>query len=105
MTAVKESKKKIDKLKEQRDKLNARIQAVEAREKTAERKRDTRRKVLVGAYGLEKAASTENGMADLIKRLDGYLTRDADRDLFGLPPKSDKKEKAKKAESDLETVE
>ena len=98
MTAGKESKKKIDKLKEQRDKLNARIQAVEAREKTIERKHDTRRKVLVGAYGLEKAASTENGMTDLIKRLDGYLTRDADRALFSLPPLSDKKEKSKKPE-------
>ena len=91
--------KTVDKLKAQRDKLNARIQAVEAREKTAERKRDTRRKVLVGAYGLEKAASTENGMTELIKKLDGYLTRDADRALFGLSPKSDEKGKVKKPET------
>lgn len=99
MTTDNEKQTRIDKLKAQRDKLNARIQAVEAREKTAERKRDTRRKVLVGAYGLEKAAATENGMTDLIKRLDGYLTREADRALFGLPPKLDEKGKSKKPET------
>lgn len=79
--------KVLDKLKEQRDKLNARIQAAEAREKSGERKRNTRRKVLVGAYILDKAAK-ENGMEALTRQLDGYLTRNSDRALFGLAEKA-----------------
>lgn len=72
---------KIAKLKKQRDILNARIQKAEALEKSRERKRDTRRKILVGAYYLDQAR--KNGTLDeLGKIMDDYLTRDSDRKLF-----------------------
>jgi hypothetical protein len=45
----------LDKLKEQRTKLTARIQAAEARSKTSERKKETQRKIVVGAYYLDQA--------------------------------------------------
>jgi len=72
---------KIEKLKKQRDQLNLRIQKTEALEKSRERKRDTRRKILIGAYFLDQAKS--NGtFDDLCKRMETYLTRESDRALF-----------------------
>jgi hypothetical protein len=42
----------LDRLKEQRNALNAKIQSAEARSRVSERKQDTRRKILIGAYYL-----------------------------------------------------
>jgi len=76
-------KSKLEKLKEQQKKLAAKIQLAEARTKTAERKKDTRRKILIGSYYLEKAIS-EKKMDDLTKLMDKFLVRNGDRVLFGL---------------------
>jgi len=78
-TADKEDK--IARLKKQRDILNARIQKAEALEKSRERKRDTRRKILVGAYYLDQARK-DGTLDELNKIMDDYLTRDSDRKLF-----------------------
>ncbi len=75
----------LAKLKSQRDKLQARIQAMEAREKVKERKAETRRKILIGAYYWDKAKA-EQQTQPLIQIMATYLTRDSDRQLFGLPP-------------------
>lgn len=73
----------LERLKIQRDKLAAKIQQAEARTKTSERKKDTRRKILVGSYYLEEATKNKN-MADIEKRMDDFLVRDSDRKLFDL---------------------
>ena len=81
---VKTSKKSLERLKEQREKINARIQQQEARLKTSERKKDTRRKILIGSYFLDNAI--KNGTFEEIKqKLDSFLTRNSDRVLFDLP--------------------
>jgi hypothetical protein len=78
------SKQVLEKLKEQRDKLNDRIQQKEARLKSSERKIDTRKKILIGSYFLDEAI--KNGKLDDIKnKLDSFLTRNSDRRLFDLP--------------------
>ena len=77
----------LEKLKTQRDALNARIQKMQALEITRERKKETRRKILVGAYILDKARK-DNTLAQLSQDLDAFLTRDSDRELFELPEKS-----------------
>jgi hypothetical protein len=74
----------LEKLKTQRDKLNARIQAAEARSKQSERKKDTRRKILVGSYFLDQAIQN-NQMEEIKQKMDIYLKRDSDRVLFDLP--------------------
>ena len=74
----------LTRLKEQRDKLEARIQAAEARAKLDERKKDTRRKILVGSYYLEQAAKRQT-WDELRTAMDNFLTRDSDRKLFELP--------------------
>jgi hypothetical protein len=75
---------KVQKLKEKRNALNARIQMIEAREKTRERKEETRRKILVGAYFLDEHRKNEK-MEELVKKLNHYLERNLDRKLFDLP--------------------
>lgn len=78
------SKQQLEKLKEQRDKLNARIQQKEARLKTSMRKIDTRKKILIGSYFLENAI--KNGTFEEIKqKMHSFLTRNSDRVLFDLP--------------------
>ena len=76
--------------KKQREKLDARIQATEARLKNSERKKDTRRKILIGAYYLDLAAK-ENNMSNIKKIMDEYLKRNSDRELFDLEPLSENK--------------
>ena len=75
---------RLEQLKKQRATLDARIQAAEARSRNDERKKDTRRKILVGAYYLEQAESN-NQWAELQQAMNSYLTRDNDRKLFNLP--------------------
>jgi large subunit ribosomal protein L7/L12 len=77
------SKPALQRLKEQRAIIDARIQATEFRLKQTHRKQDTRRKILVGSYYLDKAV-TEKKMDELKKIMDVFLTRDSDRKLFDL---------------------
>lgn len=81
----------LAKLKSQQAKLAARIQAAEARVRVSERKQDTRRKILIGAYYLDEVRKNHgndghDGLAALKEKLDGYLKRDSDRKLFDLLP-------------------
>ena len=57
---------------------------MEARNKVSERKKDTRRKILLGSYYLEQAK--QNGQWEKTKELmHHYLKRNSDRKLFYLP--------------------
>ena len=70
---------------EKKEQLSVRIQKLKALQKSRERKCDTRQKILIGAYFIDKA--TEEGSLDtLFKQLDGYLKRNSDRELFNLEP-------------------
>jgi hypothetical protein len=76
---------KLKQLKARQQRIDARARALEKRR---ERKDDTRRKILVGATVLAKVDRDEIDHADLTAWLDVHLTRDDDRALFDLPPKS-----------------
>jgi hypothetical protein len=75
----------IDKLKAQREKIDARIQALQVRVKTVERKRELQRKILVGTYYLQEALQQDE-MEALKQKMNSFLTRDSDRALFDLMP-------------------
>lgn len=77
------SKQSLEKLKEQREKLNARIQQKESRLKATERKVDTRKKILIGSYYLDHAIK-ENKIDEIKSMMDKYLKRNSDRSLFDL---------------------
>jgi large subunit ribosomal protein L7/L12 len=75
----------LEKLKRQKEMIEARIQKAEAHHKHRERKEETRRKILLGAYFLDKLR--KDGTLESVKlELDSFLTRDSDRKLFGLIP-------------------
>lgn len=72
---------KLELLKKKQAQLKAQIQNLEAAEKAKEKKRDTRRKILIGAYYIDKAKE-DGSLNELYKKLDGYLIRESDRKLF-----------------------
>ena len=71
----------------QRATLQKQIRRAQARVSTAERKRRTRRLILLGSY-LEHVTGDDPGKRDsLMQELDVFLERDRDRELFDLPGK------------------
>ena len=83
--------KRLDDLLKKRDTLNAEIQKVRARQTAQERKEDTRRKILLGALVKKMMTKGELDEGMIMKRLDGFLTRDIDRKLFDFPVKAKEK--------------
>jgi len=77
---------KLQKLEERRVKIAAEIARVKAREATAKRKDDTRKKVLLGALFLQMVDRGEWPQEQLNAALARFLTRPHDRALFNLPP-------------------
>lgn len=77
--------KRLELLKKKQEQLKNQIQLLEASEKARERKRDTRRKILIGAYYFDKAKKDEE-FGKIVEIMDGYLIRKSDRILFGLDP-------------------
>ena len=75
-----------EKLAKKKDKLKAAEGRIRARISARERKRRTRRLILMGSY-LEHVTQTDpESKARLLKGLDEFLERDRDRELFDLPP-------------------
>ena len=83
--------KKLEQLLKKRSQLNAQIQQLRARDAAQKRKEDTRRKILLGALVMEMMEKGELDRDKLMKRLDGFLTREIDRKLFELPVLEERK--------------
>lgn len=81
---------KIKALQEKLKQEKAKKQRMEARKKSAEAKAirasDTRKKILIGAFFLEKIEKNEEYRAKVLPQLGDYLKRDDDRALFGFAP-------------------
>ena len=78
---------RIRKLEEQRARITAEIQRVKGRESHEARKRETRRKILVGAMVLDQVQHGEWPEKRLKAAIDRFLERDQDWALFALPPR------------------
>ena len=77
---------KLERLAERRRRIDAQIEGIKAEEAAEERKRDARRKIVVGAMVLGMVERGEWPRERLLEKLDAYLTREHDRELFGLAP-------------------
>lgn len=66
---------RIDKLLQQRETLDKRIKELSAKENSAKRKEDTRRKVIIGSWVLENRKN-------LVKEIIENLVRDQDKAAF-----------------------
>ena len=90
---------RLDKLLQKEAQLKAQIQQAKAAERTLERKRDTRRKILIGAAVMARVEAGRWPQADLLEMMDGFLTRPNERELFDLDdeaePVAQKTEKKK----------
>ena len=84
---LKAKKKELqDAQRRQRANLQKQIRRAQSRITAAERKRRTRRLILMGSY-LDHVTQTDPDSLDrLMKGLDGFLDRDRDRELFDLAP-------------------
>jgi hypothetical protein len=81
----------LKKLRERQAQLTAQIRSLEARERQQQRKNDTRRKVIVGAFTLHHMEKNPESAVTktLMRLLDEYVTRPNERLLLGLPPVAD----------------
>src|SRR3984893_7991509 len=79
---------RLQSLRQKRDQLDAQLKLLEARKKDADRKADTRRKVIAGALALEHfEANRDSEFARVFFRLlDEYVVRAHDRALFPYLP-------------------
>ncbi len=73
---------RLKQLQQRRDQLNAQLAALEARNRQADKKRDDRRKILLGALVLADLQQRPELRAYLRERLPNFLTRPEDRKLF-----------------------
>jgi|SaaInlStandDraft_6_1057023.scaffolds.fasta_scaffold578457_1 hypothetical protein len=74
---------KLTTLKQKQIQIKAQIQLLEAAEKTRDKKRDLRRKILIGTYFLNKAISEDN-LDKLYQQMHSHLDKKSDRELFKL---------------------
>lgn len=81
-------KANLEMLLAQREALEERIKLAKARQSKQEKKDDTRRKILAGAFVIEKHQKSKT-YDDFVKELDGFLFRKTDRELFGLAPRDE----------------
>ena len=83
----KPSSDRLEKLRQQQEKLKRKIALEQSRLRDQERKRDTRRKIIAGALVLKHAEIHPAFRETLHELLDKFVERDEDRALFELPPK------------------
>ena len=85
---LKARKKELqDAQRRQRDNLQKQIRRAQARISAAERKRRTRRLILIGSYMEHVTQTDPDRKARLMKGLDVFLERDRERELFDLAPR------------------
>ena len=76
---AKTAAEKLAELEKQAEALRAKMQAIKAREKEAERKADTRRKIIVGGLLIAEALGKPEAAAKLLRLIDAKVTRDVDK--------------------------
>lgn len=77
------AEKQLKQLKERKAKAERQARAAIRKQ---ERANDTRCKILLGALWLEQLKNGQEDLETAKSQLDGFLTRDKDRELFGLAP-------------------
>ena len=92
MTGASPETTRVAKLEARRAKVTMQLMQARARERKKLRADDTRRKILFGAYvvsRIESSAEADEAWTHekWMVGMDRYLTRPADRKLFGLPPR------------------
>ena len=77
-------KSKLEQLLRKQEELKAQIRQEKNKLDQQERKLDTRRKILLGSLMMDMMKKGELDEKKILKRLDGFLTKEIDRKLFDL---------------------
>ena len=83
-TLEQQEKKALEKLQAIKARRQALVNREKAKQKEQDRKNDTRRKILLGSYLLNKMED-EAEKEKILAGINEYLTEDRDRKLFNLP--------------------
>lgn len=84
---ARESKQRIQALKRKKKAvLTRQVRQAQARLNAHERRRRTRRLILMGTLLEHQVNQSEEALSGLLRDLDDFLKRDRDRELFELPP-------------------
>ena len=75
---------RLEQLLKKQEELKAQIRKEKNKLSQAEHKKDTRRKILLGALMMDMMKKGELDEKKIMKRLDGFLTKEIDRKLFNL---------------------
>ena len=78
----KSPEEQLNDLKKKREKLNNRIDKLSSAKRTRDRKKDTRRKIIIGGIVQRVAEQSERTREWLRKLIEKYVTSDRDRELF-----------------------
>ena len=75
---------RLQKLRDKKDQIQAQIKDLASRERQQQRKDDTRRKIILGAFALEhlEKNKTSSFAQTILPLLDEYVTRPQDRELL-----------------------
>ena len=76
-----------EQLKQQKAKAQKIAAAIKAKENGKARKLENRKKMLIGAMIFAQMNKNESLQENILARLDGFLTKDSERAVFGLTPK------------------
>ena len=89
---------RLEQLLKKQEELKAQIRKEKNKLSQAERKKDTRRKILLGTLMMDMINSGELDEKKIMKRLDSFLTRETDRLLFdfSIPNPDNTKKKSKR---------
>ena len=79
---------RLEQLLKKQEELKAQIRREKNKLNQAERKKDTRRKILLGSLMMDMIKQGELDEKKIRKKLDGFLTKNIDRQLFSLPEKN-----------------
>ena len=71
--------------------LNAQLNKIKSKEALEARKQDNRKKILLGAWLLSQMKSNKDYEQKILGHMDNFLTKDRDRQLFGLDTKPELK--------------
>jgi len=82
---------RLEQLKIQQAQLKNKIKQIENKEKERSKKLDTRRKILIGALMLQEMKDKPDTEKTVINKLDKFLTKERDRQLFGFASLETKK--------------
>lgn len=88
----------LEKLLQKQAQLEARIKDLKSKDARQQKKNEDRKKILAGAYLLEKC-NREDTYQELLLGLDSFLIRPQDRILFGLSEKKEIKAQNKQLET------